>query len=156
MPDSDRAELRKLILDVSFERRKVVLASGRESDFYLDLRTTLMRPRGLRLAGTFLLVLVGWVLFRSATLGDAILYLGRMVGLGAADPAAAVVSGVVASPYSWWTVSLAAAVAWLAPQSWDWTRRLPAWKLGLSLAALWIALGLLATQAYNPFIYFIF
>jgi len=46
-----RQELLDLILDVSFERRKVTLASGRESDFYLDLRTTLMRPRGVRLVG---------------------------------------------------------------------------------------------------------
>ncbi len=51
MAETDRAELLQLILDVSFERRKVVLASGRESDFYLDLRQTLMRPRGLALAG---------------------------------------------------------------------------------------------------------
>ena len=38
----DRAELLELILEHSFERRKVTLASGKESDFYLDLRTTLM------------------------------------------------------------------------------------------------------------------
>jgi len=47
----DRDELLELILEVSFERRTVVLSSGKESDFYLDLRTTLMRPRGLVLAG---------------------------------------------------------------------------------------------------------
>jgi len=49
--DRERRELLELILDVSFERRKVTLASGRESDFYLDLRQTLMRPRGVALAG---------------------------------------------------------------------------------------------------------
>ena len=48
---SPRRQLLDLILDVSFERRKVTLSSGKESDFYLDLRTTLMRPRGVRLAG---------------------------------------------------------------------------------------------------------
>ena len=51
----DRQELLDLILDVSFERRKVTLASGRESDFYLDLRQTLMRPRGVVLAGKLVL-----------------------------------------------------------------------------------------------------
>ena len=51
MSDARRQELLDLILEVSFEQRKVVLASGRESDFYLDLRQTLMRPRGVRLAG---------------------------------------------------------------------------------------------------------
>lgn len=50
-----RTELLELILKVSFERRKVRLASGRESDFYLDLRQTLMRPRGVQLAGEIVL-----------------------------------------------------------------------------------------------------
>ncbi len=46
-----RRELLDLIVEHSFERRRVTLSSGRESDFYLDLRTTLMRPRGVALAG---------------------------------------------------------------------------------------------------------
>ncbi len=46
-----RRALLELILEVSFERREVTLSSGRKSDFYLDLRQTLMRPRGLALAG---------------------------------------------------------------------------------------------------------
>ncbi|NRA07152.1 MAG: orotate phosphoribosyltransferase [Myxococcales bacterium] len=50
-----RQELLELILEVSFRRQKVVLASGRESDFYLDLRQTLMRPRGVALAGGLIL-----------------------------------------------------------------------------------------------------
>jgi orotate phosphoribosyltransferase len=50
-----RAELLELILAVSFRRQKVTLASGAESDFYLDLRQTLMRPRGVALAGALVL-----------------------------------------------------------------------------------------------------
>lgn len=50
----ERSELLDLIIRHSFERRKVVLSSGRESDFYLDLRTTMMRPRGIELAGRLL------------------------------------------------------------------------------------------------------
>jgi len=48
---SARRELLELILEVSFEHREVVLSSGRKSDFYLDLRQTLMRPLGVALAG---------------------------------------------------------------------------------------------------------
>ena len=51
MSDDARRELLKLILEVSFEAREVVLSSGRKSNFYLDLRQTLMRPRGVALAG---------------------------------------------------------------------------------------------------------
>ncbi|MBW2231357.1 MAG: orotate phosphoribosyltransferase [Deltaproteobacteria bacterium] len=49
--DPRRRQLRDIILDVSVERREVTLASGQKSDLYLDLRQTLMRPRGMKLAG---------------------------------------------------------------------------------------------------------
>ena len=50
-----RRELLDLVLEVSFRRERVTLASGAESDFYLDLRQTLMRPRGVALAGGLVL-----------------------------------------------------------------------------------------------------
>ena len=53
--EDTRSELLELILAHTFKREKVVLACGRESDFYLDLRQTLMRPRGVALAGALLL-----------------------------------------------------------------------------------------------------
>lgn len=54
-----RNAFRDLVLDVSFEKRKVTLASGRESDFYLDMRQTMMRPQGVKLAGELLLEKLG-------------------------------------------------------------------------------------------------
>ncbi len=87
MTDNDprRQQLLDLILDVSFERREVTLASGRKSNFYLDLRQTLMRPQGVKLAGELALeallagppvaavggMAVGAVPFVSAVLGAA-------------------------------------------------------------------------------------
>lgn len=53
--DALRRELLELILEVSFEKRKVTLSSGKQSDFYLDLRTTTLRPRGQKLVGEALL-----------------------------------------------------------------------------------------------------
>ena len=55
---ADRRALLNLILEVSFERRDVTLASGRKSNFYLDLRQTLMRPKGVSLAGRLVLNLL--------------------------------------------------------------------------------------------------
>ncbi len=52
--DERRKALLDLILEVSFRRQKVVLSSGVESDFYLDLRQTLLRPRGIELTGGLL------------------------------------------------------------------------------------------------------
>ena len=50
-----RRELLELVLEVSFRRERVTLTSGKQSDFYLDLRQTLMRPRGVALAGKLVL-----------------------------------------------------------------------------------------------------
>ena len=58
MNPADRRALLNLILDVSFERKQVTLASGKQSDFYLDLRQTLMRPKGVALAGSLVLDLL--------------------------------------------------------------------------------------------------
>jgi len=53
--DERRQALLDLILEVSFERREVTLSSGKKSNFYLDLRQTMMRPLGVELAGELLL-----------------------------------------------------------------------------------------------------
>ena len=53
--DPRRRELLGLILEHSFRRERVTLSSGKQSDFYLDLRQTLMRPRGVVLAGELVL-----------------------------------------------------------------------------------------------------
>ena len=57
----ERRELLDLILDVSFERRKVVLSSGRESDFYVDARQTTLHAEGAALIATGILGLLATV-----------------------------------------------------------------------------------------------
>ena len=46
-----RAELFELIRTRSFGRGKIMLASGRESDFYIDLRPTTLHPAGATCVG---------------------------------------------------------------------------------------------------------
>jgi orotate phosphoribosyltransferase len=52
--DADRARLLELLRTLSFERRKVVLASGRESDFYIDCKRTALTAEGHVLVGRLL------------------------------------------------------------------------------------------------------
>jgi alginate O-acetyltransferase complex protein AlgI len=54
------------------------------------------------------------------------------------------------------TFLLAGAIVWSAPQTWDWTRTLTLPKAAAVLAVFVLSVAVLATQAYNPFIYFIF
>lgn len=112
-----------------------------------------------RVAGTFFLVLLSWVFFRAADLSSSVAYLATMFGAapaGAESTGAAILGGLIYRPYYLLSFSVAAIVAFAAPQTWDWTRRLPLWKAGVSLSLLWLSLVLLTSQAYNPFIYFIF
>jgi len=113
-------------------------------------------PPALQTATTFGVVLLSWVFFRAADLDDALRYLRAMAGAGEVAEGAALVSGVVYQPYYVGSMAAAAAVAWLAPQSWDLTRRIDARRAALAVALLWLACALLFAQAFNPFIYFIF
>lgn len=47
-------ELTKLIKDIAYEHKKVVLASGKESDFYVDLRNITLHPKGLSIVSNLL------------------------------------------------------------------------------------------------------
>ena len=51
---SDKERLKQIIRELSYEKRKVILASGRESDFYFDgKQTTLHREGGLLVGKLF-------------------------------------------------------------------------------------------------------
>src|SRR5579859_7833236 len=51
----DRARLLELLTELSFERKKVTLSSGRESDFYIDCKRVALTAEGHFLIGRLLL-----------------------------------------------------------------------------------------------------
>lgn len=113
-------------------------------------------PRALRIAATFLMVLVAWVFFRAPDLPAAFQYLGRMAGFGTPAANAFLAQGIFYQPYYLLTMVVAGGVTWLAPQTWDWTREISWPKALVILGAGMLAVAVLFTQSYNPFIYFIF
>jgi alginate O-acetyltransferase complex protein AlgI len=129
---------------LAFERMQ-----GKDS-FYRHL------PRPFRVLTTFLIVCIAWVFFRAANLSRALTYLGSMFGMIRSRATAGLAAGVIYDPYYATMLAVAVFVAFFAPQSWDWTRHINWWKAVLILAGLWMALLLLESQTYNPFIYFIF
>ncbi|WP_129126285.1 orotate phosphoribosyltransferase [Geomonas oryzae] len=48
---SEKARLKKIIIELSYEKRNVTLASGRQSDFYFDGKQTTLHPEGGYLTG---------------------------------------------------------------------------------------------------------
>ena len=76
--------------------------------------------------------------------------------MGEPQAGAGLIGGLIYQPYYLLSVLLAGVVAWAGVQTWDWTRRLTAPKGAFIFALFWVSLLVMATQAYNPFIYFIF
>jgi alginate O-acetyltransferase complex protein AlgI len=113
-------------------------------------------PPPVRVAATFVIVLVTWVFFRAPDLPHAVRYLSHMFALRAPHDGAGLLTGIVYQPYYLATFVLAAVIVWGAPQTWDWTRTLTLPKAATALALFVLSVVVLATQAYNPFIYFIF
>jgi alginate O-acetyltransferase complex protein AlgI len=113
-------------------------------------------PGSARVAITFVAVLITWVFFRANDLPHAMRFLGDMFAMGQAFPAASLLSGVIYQPYYLGTFLLAGGIVWAAPQTWDWTRVLTMPKAATALAMLVLSVMALTTQAFNPFIYFIF
>ncbi len=113
-------------------------------------------PKPCRVAMTFLIALIAWVFFRAADLTAALTYLGSLFGLATLQEGSGLLGGILYQPYYWGTFSLAAIIVWGFPQTWDWTRTIPLWKTVPIVIVLLVSLAVLMTQAYNPFIYFIF
>ena len=113
-------------------------------------------PAPARMAATFVLVLITWVFFRAPDLSSAVRYLGSMAGVVTPQPGAPLIGGLIYQPYYVGMLLVAAVVTWTCPQTWDWTRHLSAPRLAAATALFVAAVAVLATQAYNPFIYFFF
>ena len=113
-------------------------------------------PRALKVAATFVVVLVTWVFFRAPTLNAAAVYLQSMAGWARPEPRQLIATGLIWQRYYVATMLIAGAVVWTCPQSWDLTRHLTWPRAALCVAVLWIAVAVLFTQSYNPFIYYIF
>ncbi len=113
-------------------------------------------PRPVRVGLTFFIVLIGWVFFRAPDIESALVYLGRLAGIGALADSALLLKGIIYQPYYLGVFVTAAVVTWFAPQTWDWTREISWKKTAIIILLFFLAIAALATQAYNPFIYFIF
>ena len=113
-------------------------------------------PGPMRTAITFVIVCFAWVFFRAETLPAALTYCASLVGAGHPSAGAGLIGGVIYQPYYLAMLAIAAGVTWFCPQTWDFTRRITPARAAFALTLFWASVMVLATQAYNPFIYFIF
>jgi alginate O-acetyltransferase complex protein AlgI len=113
-------------------------------------------PHWIKVLFTFVIILFTWVFFRAADFSSALRYCGSMLGLTTPLPSASLVGGLVYKPLYIGTFCAAAIVTWLFPQTWDFTKKITAPRAALVLVVFLLAVIVLTTQEFNPFIYFIF
>jgi Predicted membrane protein involved in D-alanine export len=108
-------------------------------------------------AMTFVIILFGWVLFRAPDIGQAIHYWGTMVGLSGHPGASSVLlSAEIFSPRHIFEMLMCAVFVWQPLQAHQWVERLSVSRCALCAVVLVLALCMMFTQTYNPFLYFQF
>jgi alginate O-acetyltransferase complex protein AlgI len=114
-------------------------------------------PRPLRVAITFVLVLITWVLFRAENLAAAGQYLAAMFGLQEVSSGSLLLAAELYTRRSLLLMAICCLFVIQPQQAFDWSQK-PLSPLGaLSLLALFAtALAVMSTQAFNPFLYFQF
>jgi len=113
-------------------------------------------PRSLRVGLTFFVVCLAWVFFRAKTLGQAVSMLRSLFGLAAAGAAADAPAGVMYTRFHVALFVLAALLVWAAPNTWTFTKRLPAPRAAAAFGLLALSILMMWTQSANPFLYFQF
>jgi alginate O-acetyltransferase complex protein AlgI len=113
-------------------------------------------PGRLRELGVFLVILLTWIPFRARSLDEAWEYLGRLFGAHDVAPTASLLPGLLNSPYLVGSFALALAIVMVAPQSDAFTSRLSSARALAVALLLALSLVALATQEFNPFLYFAF
>ena len=114
-------------------------------------------PQVLRIGITFLLVLITWVFFRAEDLSSAISYLASMCGLQPADGNGVLLSVELYTVRNITSLTIAAMLVLQPLQAHDWSQRRLTWLATAALIPLFVlALAVMSSQAFNPFLYFQF
>ncbi len=114
-------------------------------------------PKAVRIGTTFLLMLFSWVLFRADSLTDAWRYFATMFGVRPSPDTAALLGATIYTPLYFSVLVLCAFLVFQRVQAFDWSLKPQTWPRYASLVSLFIlALVVMFTQAFNPFLYFQF
>ena len=113
-------------------------------------------PRGARVAFTFLLVLISWVLFRSPTITAAMHYLGAMAGANSSPGPTILLGAEIYTPYSLVILGLCALLSFQRLEVYDWVEGLDGPRAFALVPLFLLAIAAMFTQGLNPFLYFQF
>jgi alginate O-acetyltransferase complex protein AlgI len=124
--------------------------------FFLKRRIYKAVPHLVRVAGTSLLVLLSWVIFRATDLDAAITYFGCMFGLLTASASERLVNAEIFAGHNLGMMSICFAFVCFKTQAWDFAEKVTWPKVLLLSGLMLVACLAMFTQAFNPFLYFQF
>ncbi len=128
----------------------IIERAGNKQSLYRRL------PHAVRVGVTFVLVLFGWVLFRSETVGEAAHYLTTMFGRAETGPGTMLVSARLYTPANVSMMMLCAILAFGPLQAFEYVRRVTWPRIALLIVLFAVSLMVMSAQAFNPFLYFQF
>lgn len=114
-------------------------------------------PRAGRIALTFLLMLLSWVLFRADDLPSAMAYFRAMAGMAPLAETAPLIPALIYTPFHLLALGVCAFLVFQPLQAHDWAEAPVSWPRAVTLAPLFVlCLMVMFSQEFNPFLYFQF
>jgi alginate O-acetyltransferase complex protein AlgI len=113
-------------------------------------------PHVFRVAVTFAIVCMSWVVFRANTLSEAWVYLQTLAGTRPAGEVALLLGTSLFNAYHVAMFIICATVVWAAPQAWHFTQRLTLPRAAMCVGLMAVSVVFMWTQTVNPFLYFRF
>lgn len=113
-------------------------------------------PKIAQILLTQIIVLFGWVLFRSPDIASAVHMWGSMLGLVPVNPANPILTAEIFTPTTIVFMSIAFIFAVSPFRAFDWCQKISSVRTIVAFALFAFAVLALFTQTYNPFLYFQF
>jgi alginate O-acetyltransferase complex protein AlgI len=113
-------------------------------------------PKQIQVLVTFMLIMTGWVFFRSATISDAWQYLTVMFVPSKAQGGSVLLCAEIYTRGIMMTMTICAVLAFQPLQAFDWARTIT-WPKALVLIVLFcMSIMVMFTQSFSSFLYFQF
>jgi alginate O-acetyltransferase complex protein AlgI len=113
-------------------------------------------PLHLQIVFTNIIVMFSWSIFRSPSLAQGLDYWKSMIGLTRAAATSPLLHTMIFTPRNIAAMIICAIFVWQTVQAHEWVKKLTMPKMVLCIFVFIVAVCVMFTQTYNPFLYFQF
>jgi hypothetical protein len=113
-------------------------------------------PQAFRVAITFVLLLLSWVLFRSDNISEAWQYIGAMFGGTGERGGSILLAAEIYTQGHFMVMAICALLIFQPIQAFDWVKTITWPKIIILILLFCLSLMTMFAQAFSPFLYFQF